>query len=131
MQLLIVLPERMPDQHFASVGIPQTWSRGRKFIARACAFPFPTFCPRSTRQKAPKVTEHQRCNSGAVMSEVQTRNRFKNRKQDDVNPASAARVQKARKAGPIGAQIDAEGNNNAAPKKHPPTNGGKSGTGIK
>ena len=63
------------------------------------------------------------------MSEVQTRNRFKNRKQQDVNPATPGRVQKARKAGPIGAQIDAEGNNNAAPKKHPRTDGGKPGVG--
>ena len=63
------------------------------------------------------------------MSEVQTRNRFKNRKQDDVNPVAPSRIQKARKAGPIGAQIDAEGNNNAKPKKHPPTNGGNPGVG--
>ena len=64
------------------------------------------------------------------MSEVQTRNRFKNRKQQDVNPVSAARVQKARKAGPIGSQIDSEGNNNAVPKKHPKTDGGQPG-GVK
>ncbi len=63
------------------------------------------------------------------MSEVQTRNRFKNRKQDDVNPVAPSRIQKARKAGPIGAQIDAEGNNNAVPKKHRKTDGGKSGLG--
>ena len=58
------------------------------------------------------------------MSEVRTRNRFKNRKQQDVNPVAASRVQKARRAGPIGSQIDSQGNNNAEPKKHPPTNGG-------
>jgi len=65
------------------------------------------------------------------MSEVQTRNRFKNRKQDDVNPRGPSRVQQARKAGPIGDQIDAEGNNNAKPKKHPKTDGGQPGVGGK
>ena len=61
------------------------------------------------------------------MSEVHTRNRYKNRKQQDVNPASPARIQKARKAGPTGSQIDTEGNSNATPKKHPKTGGGKPG----
>ena len=36
-----------------------------------------------------------------------------------------ARVQGARKSGPHGKQTDSQGNNNAEPKKHPSTNGGK------
>ena len=38
-----------------------------------------------------------------------------------VNVAAPGRVQQARKAGHHGKQIDAEGNNNAVPKKHSKT----------
>lgn len=58
-------------------------------------------------------------------------NKNKDRSQEAVKVAPAGRVQRARKNGPVGSQIDSQGNNNALPKKHPPTNGGKSGTGIK
>jgi hypothetical protein len=54
-----------------------------------------------------------------------------NRSQEAVRVASPARVQRARKAGPIGSQIDSQGNNNAAPKKHPHTDGGQPGVGGK
>lgn len=48
----------------------------------------------------------------------------KDRSQEAVKVASPGRVQQARNAGPHGAQTDSRGNNNAAKKKHPPTNGG-------
>jgi hypothetical protein len=47
----------------------------------------------------------------------------KDRSQKPVNVAPALRVQRARKNGPIGSQTDSQGNNNAEPKKHPPTKG--------
>jgi hypothetical protein len=53
----------------------------------------------------------------------------KDRSQEAVKVAPAGRIQRARKNGPIGSQIDAEGNNNALPKKHPRTNGGNHGVG--
>jgi len=61
------------------------------------------------------------------MSELQTRNRFKNRKQDDVNPAAPSRIQKARQ--------NKEGDYKSAyggkpPKRHKPTDGGKPGTNL-
>ena len=54
-------------------------------------------------------------NLGAVMSELQTRNRFKNRKQDDVNPASPAKIQKARKARDHGKNKNADGSLHSTP----------------
>ncbi len=40
-----------------------------------------------------------------------------------VQVAAPTRVRRARKNGPIGSQTDSQGNNNAEPKKHPPTRG--------
>ena len=54
-------------------------------------------------------------NLGAVMSELQTRNRFKNRKQDDVNPEAPSRVQKARKARDHGTVRNADGSLHSTP----------------
>jgi hypothetical protein len=51
----------------------------------------------------------------------------KNRSQEAVKVASPSRVQRARKSGPIGSQIDSQGNNNSTPKTHPPPNGGAGG----
>ncbi len=53
----------------------------------------------------------------------------KDRSQEFPKVAPAGRVQQARKNGPIGSQTDSQGNNNAEPKKHPKTDGGKSGLG--
>ena len=55
-----------------------------------------------------------------------------------VNVKASARVQRARKAGPHGAQTDSAGNNNALPKNHSKTKdltltggGGKPGLNLK
>ncbi len=47
----------------------------------------------------------------------------KDRSQGVVKVAAPGRAQKARKNGPIGAQTDSQGNNNAVPKKHTNTTG--------
>jgi hypothetical protein len=47
----------------------------------------------------------------------------KDRSQEAVKVAAPGRVQQARRNGPIGSQTDSQGNNNAVPKKHPPTRG--------
>jgi hypothetical protein len=53
-----------------------------------------------------------------------------NRSQETVQVASPERIQQARSNGPHGSQIDSRGNNNAKPKKHPKTDGGKPGTNL-
>jgi hypothetical protein len=47
------------------------------------------------------------------------------RAREAVNVKAPARVQRARKAGPHGAQTDSAGNNNAVPKRHSRTDGVK------
>ena len=65
-----------------------------------------------------------------VMSEVQTRNRFKNRKQDDVNPLGPSRVQQPRKARDHGTVKNADGSLHSTPNpghkpgRKPNTDGG-------
>jgi len=50
------------------------------------------------------------------------------RTQDPVRVKDASRVQRARKQGPHGGQVDASGHKNSEPKAHPKTDGGgKSG----
>jgi hypothetical protein len=64
------------------------------------------------------------------MSEVQTRNRFKNRKQDDVNPLGPSRVQQPRKARDHGTVKNADGSLHSTPNpghkpgRKPNTDGG-------
>ena len=53
------------------------------------------------------------------------------RAQEAVKVASSGRIQQARSNGPHGSQIDSRGNNNAKPKKHPKTDGGKSGVNLR
>jgi hypothetical protein len=117
------IAERVPDDHGAghfewAVIVRQP--RGATGIATPSRFHFKQFV-RDQLGKKHRRRASPRC-MGAVMSEVQTRNRFKNRKQQAVNLAAPGRIQRARNAGPT--QIDSQGRNNAEPKKHPPTNGG-------
>lgn len=84
-------------------------------------------------QECPKqIQKHRDKRKETYMSDKKTKVAQKrDRAAGVVSVAGPGRVQRARKAGFHGKQTDAEGKNNAEPKKHPPTDGGKSGLGGK
>jgi hypothetical protein len=86
------------------------------------------FVADSTAMKASKVTEHQRRNSGEIkMSEEVTRKRFSNRGFEHPKVTSGS-------PGSLGSGSTAPSktkSKKSASKKHPPTDGGNHGTGIK
>jgi len=66
----------------------QIWSRSATGVTSPSRVHFKKFVRVQLGKKHRRRLLSPRC-IGAVMSEVQTRNRFKNRKQDDVNPVAS------------------------------------------